>query len=294
MAKIDRLGWAAGTCVESYGVRLGIRTNVPEVLGRISALLPPGWKPSPSSVVHQLFSLWVGGDPRGGVRRYSLLYWGAARRARSLDLDQVCETLESELRFSVAVGATRKVFVHAGVVGWRGRAIVLPGRSCAGKTTLVAELLRAGATYYSDEFAVLDGRGRVFPFPTPLSIRERGGSGVARCTAQDLGSVPGVEPLPIGLVAFSEYRRGARWRPVRLTPGKALLAFLAHTAQTRFRTEASLAALRRVVVQAPLLKGVRGEAEEMAAPLLRLLEAPTAPTPAVAPAGKTAQNGVRS
>jgi hypothetical protein len=31
----------------------------------------------------------------------------------------------------------------------------------------VAELVRAGATYYSDEFAVLDSRGRVHPFPRP-------------------------------------------------------------------------------------------------------------------------------
>ena len=174
MAKIDRLGWAAGTCFTSYGVRIGIRTNAPEVLRRLPAHLPPAWKPAASPLVDQLFSLWVGGDPRGRVRRFNLLYWGNTRRARSLDLDQVFETLESELRLRIAAGAKRKTFVHAGVVGWHGRAIVLPGRSCAGKTSLVAELPRAGATYYSDEFAVIDGRGRVCPFPKPLSIRESG------------------------------------------------------------------------------------------------------------------------
>ena len=290
MAKIDRLGWAAGTCIESFGVRIGVRTNAPEALDRLPALLPPGWKPSPSPVVRELFSLWVGGDPRGRVRRYSLLYAGAARRARSLDLDRVCETLEADLRLTVAAGAPRKVFVHAGVVGWRGRAIVLPGRSRAGKTTMVTELLRAGATYYSDEFAVLDGRGRVHPFPSPLSIREHEGNGVGRYSARALGAAPGVKPLPVGLVAFSEYRRGARWRPVRLTPGKALLGFLAHTAQARLRTEASLAALQRVVVRASLLKGARGEAEDAAASLLEQLEALT---PAGAPVRKAQQNGVK-
>ena len=64
--------------------------------------------------------------------------------------------------------------MHAGVVGWNGRALLLPGRTLSGKTTLVAELLRAGATYYSDELAVLDARGRVHPFPKPLAIREKG------------------------------------------------------------------------------------------------------------------------
>ena len=53
---------------------------------------------------------------------------------------------------------------HAGVVGWRGRAIVIPGRSHAGKSTLVAELVRRGAVYYCDEFAVLHETGRVHPY----------------------------------------------------------------------------------------------------------------------------------
>ena len=51
----------------------------------------------------------------------------------------------------------------AGVVGWENRAIVMPGASFAGKTTLVRAWLEAGATYYSDEFAVLDRAGRVHP-----------------------------------------------------------------------------------------------------------------------------------
>ncbi len=173
MAKVDRLGWAAGTCISAYGVRIGIRTNAPEALRQLSALLPPGWKPAPSAVVDQLFSLRVGGRSRGNVRRYNLLYWGAARRARSLDLEPVFETLESDLRLSVASEAKRRIFLHAGVVGWKGRAIVLPGRTFSGKSTLVAELLRAGATYYSDDLAVLDARGRVHPFATPLAIRTR-------------------------------------------------------------------------------------------------------------------------
>ena len=76
--------------------------------------------------------------------------------------------------YYVAEEARRGVFVHAGVVGWKGRALVLPGKSGAGKTTLVAELIRAGATYYSDEYAVLDERGRVHPYARPLAVRVDG------------------------------------------------------------------------------------------------------------------------
>jgi hypothetical protein len=63
-------------------------------------------------------------------------------------------------------------FLYAGVVAWQGHAIVFPGRSLSGKTTLVREMLRLGATYYSDEFAVVDNSGLVHSFPRPLGIRE--------------------------------------------------------------------------------------------------------------------------
>src|SRR5262249_24120265 len=59
MAKIDRLGWAAGLSFNAYGVRVGVRVNQPDVLGRVSTLLPPGWKPVESSIVDQIYSLWL-------------------------------------------------------------------------------------------------------------------------------------------------------------------------------------------------------------------------------------------
>ena len=196
--------------------------------------------PSPSAVVDQLFSLWVGGS-RAHVRRYNLLYWGAGRRARSLDLDSVFETLDSDVRLSVASGARRRTFVHAGVVGWKGRAIVLPGRTFSGKSTLVAELLRAGATYYSDELAVLDARGRVHPFPRPLAIREAG-NGAGRYPPEAFGSVSGVGALSRRLDRLHLLSPRATMAPRPLTTGRGLLALVAHTVAVRRRTEASLRA----------------------------------------------------
>src|SRR5574339_565886 len=58
---IDRLAWRAGACIEAHGVRLGVRTNAPEMLVRLERCLPPGWRPSASRRVDELFSLWVGG-----------------------------------------------------------------------------------------------------------------------------------------------------------------------------------------------------------------------------------------
>src|SRR2546421_11910788 len=121
MAKLDRLGWAAGTCFLSQGLRIGIRVNEPDVLERLPRYLPPGWRPARSSEVDRLYSLRVGGArPSGRLRSYHLLYAGVARLSRSLDLEALFEPLEADLQQYIAERARRRVFVHAGAVGWRG------------------------------------------------------------------------------------------------------------------------------------------------------------------------------
>jgi hypothetical protein len=272
--RIDRLGWRAGTCFEAHGVRVGVRTNAPELLDRLAPHLPPGWRVRSSALVDEVFSLWV--DLGSGVpRRPIRVYAGDRRRARTPDLWQAVAVLETEIRQAVAATA-RRTFVHAGVVGWRGRAILVPGRSRSGKTTLVAELVKAGALYLSDEFAVLDGRGRVHPFAKPLSIRGAGGCDVhvRALRAEELGGALGTRPLPVGLVVLAEHRPGASWRPERLSRGRAVLEMLAHTVPARLRPEASLAALERAVAGATVVRGTRGEAGVLVPELLRLVEGP--------------------
>ena len=269
---MDRLGWAAGLSFVSYGREVGVRVNDPKILPRIESLLPPAWKPSPSPVVRRLYSVFVGGEgPRAGVRRLHLAYANTLRIARSADVEAVLEAFESDLRLYIAERARRRVFVHAGVVAWQGRAIVIPGRSFSGKSSLVAALVGAGATYYSDEYAVFDARGRVHPFPAPLSLRGAEGERPTRHSAESLGDGPGTRPLPVGLVAVSQYRHGARWRPRRLTPGQGILALLANTVPARERPAAALLALQQAVRHAPVLKGTRGEAAEVADLLLKNL-----------------------
>ena len=142
-------------------------------MGAVLDLLPPGWRPAQSPIVDRIYSLVVGGtSPTAKLRRFNLLYVGSARLVRSMDLARVFEVLETDLQLFVAEMARRRLFVHAGVVGWNGRAIVIPGRSFSGKTTLVGEMLRNGATYYSDEYAVFDSRGRVHPYPSSLSEKQ--------------------------------------------------------------------------------------------------------------------------
>ena len=277
MKKVDRLGWVAGFSLKSYGVRIGIRSNDPSVLERVCRHLPHDWQESSSPVVDRVYSILVGGTgPRANVRRFSLLYGDHLQLARDIDLGVVLERFGSDLRIFVAELARHRVFVHAGVVGWKGKAIVIPGRSYSGKSTLVAELVRAGATYYSDEYAVFDSRGRVHPFAKPLELREEGKYSQTKVSVAELGGHSGTKPLPVGLVLMTQFKSGARWRPRRLTAGKGVLELLFNTVSARRDPERAMATLQRVTATAAVLKGVRGNASELVPAMLAKVESTTA------------------
>ena len=265
MDEIGRHVWNESLCFTSYGVRAGIRVNRKGMLDQILPYLPPGWKESRSQNVDRLYSFVIGGEARGGKRgRHNLVYADETRIARTPKLHQAIDAFESDLQLFVAETAPRRVFVHAGVVGLRGRAIVIPGRSFSGKTSLVAALVKAGATYYSDEYAVLDERGRVHHYARPLSIRENGHlEKPKKYRVESLGGTSGVKPLPVGMVVVSKYQAGARWRPRRLSEGEGALELMANTVSARRQPEAMLEAIRGVVSLAPVLKGARGEARQV-------------------------------
>jgi hypothetical protein len=183
------------------------------------------------------------------------------------------DAFESHLHLHVAEMARRRLFVHAGVVGWKGQAIVIPGRTFSGKSTLVAEFVRAGAQYYSDEFAVMDDQGLVHPFNRPLTMRENGGQSRKRYTAEALGGSAGARPLPVGLLLVTQYKSGGgHWRPRELSAGKGALALLDNAVSARRQPEKALGAVQRAMCQAQGLKGKRGEAKEVVDYVLHTLD----------------------
>ncbi len=258
----------------SHGVRIGIRVSSPEILDRIEGVLPPDVKPARGPRVDFLYSLIASGTKVGSNRRrFNVLYVGARGLARTKDTDEALDALEGHMQIHIADHARRRVFVHAGVVGWRGRAIVVPGRTMTGKSTLIKALVEAGATYYSDEYAVLDKHGRVHPYPKALSMRQNGGGRPKKIRPEALGGKTGVRPLPVGLVVETSYRPGVRWRPRPLSPGRAVLELLNHTVPARRDPERVFATLSSTVAEATVMKGARGEAAEVAEVLLgRLTE----------------------
>jgi len=266
----DGLMWPVALSVLSYGVRVGVRTNVPDLAEVLVRHLPPGAEVEEFSEKGRVYSLLAQVDERSG-REWNSVYVDGARVVCCSTLPTALRALEANVQLHVAEMAPDRVFVHAGVVGYRGRGILLPGRSFAGKTTLVAELVRAGLEYYSDEYAVLDAGGNVHPYARALSIREVGGAGVTKQPIHALGGHAGRDPLPVGLVVVTRFRSGAEWRPKHVTGGRGVLALLANTVPARRRPDVVLGTLGQVVATARVvISNERGEANGVVEAILEL------------------------
>lgn len=243
----------------SHGVSIRLVTNSPEA---IEAAMPELKANLPGCVFtkangpcdHEFAYYWNPG-------RLDAVYKNGEKIATRRRRDYAIPLLGSQVRLTVAEYSPEHTFIHAGVVSIKGRAVIIPAKSYQGKTTLTAELVRRGALYYSDEYAVIDKRGRVHPFPKDLSMR-----GIiddrrqVDMPVEDFGGRAGKRPIPAGLILFTEYVENARWRPRRLTPGQAFLELVSHTVPIRQNTELSMQTLGKLIQTAELFKTKRGEA----------------------------------
>lgn len=260
---------------QTFGVKIGIETDQPEHLDKIrqqfAKVFPNGLdKASEDAVEHQFFIK----SKKDGTSEF---YKNEKKIFEGLAGVSFYESVESIIRLTVAEFAVEKVFLHAGVVGWKNRAIVIPADGWSGKTTLVAELVKKGATYYSDEYAVLDAEGNVEPFPKWLSIR-----GIIDeftqldCPVESLGGVAGTKTIPVGMVLIARYNKAKkiplRWKPRRLKAANGIMEILPHTFSIRNKPEFALEVLNKLTTRAIIVKTVRGEAKEFAETLLDYFE----------------------
>ena len=113
------------------------------------------------------------------------------------------------------VARARQMLFVCGVVGWRGRAIVIPGRSYAGKSTLVAELVGV-ARCTTPTSLRSDETGRVHPYRrTPVFRATNGGRKISVwCGGRD-------RALPIGLIVEGPTgRESPGVRPLSAVPSR--------------------------------------------------------------------------
>ncbi len=246
----------------NFGARVSIQTDNPATVEKIITLLPIGSEllknQSPPDV---FYSVKTCGDH--SLFRTRNHHSKEVLIKKGFDQDTILNLLESDLHFQVACNARTALFVHAGVVSLDDRAIMIPGRSFSGKTTLIKSLVQAGATYYSDEYAPIDSTGRIHPYPKSLSIRNEEKQTVSKISVEKLGGEQGLKPIPLKMVIVSQYKHDSLWNPIQISPGEIVMSLIDNTVLARTRSRHMLKIFAQTVQGAAGFKGVRGEAEDV-------------------------------
>lgn len=255
----------------SYGVRVGVASDDPEMLDKARDVVDRAFGErarifeGKSAKRQSTFGL---ANEDGRFR----LYKDGREISSGQSEKNSLNYLNSQLRLEVAEFAKERVFLHAGVVGWKGKAIIFPAVSFSGKSTLTAELVRNGAEYYSDEYAVLEKDGRVGPFPRHLSMRYFGATREKDLAPDELGGPVGVKPIPVGMVLLTAFSKGAVWQPEFLSAGSGIMEMIPHTLTMHKDPAFALKVLDLVARRAIIVRSPRGDIKKFAKFLLAFFD----------------------
>ena len=91
---------------------------------------------------------------------------------KPLPLEQAFPLFEWGMNWCVANHMHQYLILHAAVIAYQGRAVILPGEPGAGKSTLCATLVSRGWQLLSDELTLISNQsGKVVPIPRPVSLK---------------------------------------------------------------------------------------------------------------------------
>ena len=144
-------------------------------------------------------------------------------------LSEVVNALQRAMTDLVVESSPSLLSFHAAGVAYEGRALVLPGASGSGKTSMCMRLLEHGFSYMSDESIAVDANGALLGYPKPLGLKlprrtldgvdaggldldglalDGGGEPIYHVPVHRTGAEVLQRALP-RLVVFVEYRAGA-------------------------------------------------------------------------------------
>ena len=183
---------------------------------------------------------------------------------------QVFSTLQRIVDAAIIRRVNGRAFIHAAVVVYRGAGVLLSGSSRSGKTTLAAELIARGAQYASDEFAVVDEQGIVYPWPRPLMVR-RPNAGPHPVLASELGAQVRRTPVRASWIFFLRHTNTAAVHVRSLSRAETVMRLLQNTPNVLQENPGILRNFLSVCRDGNGFEGVRGEAPNAAEQLLRFI-----------------------
>ena len=255
-----------GFGISAFGWRVAILADRESTLAVLDRYLFP-WlprcvmEPADADAVFRVLPMEGGFEVRDGERTV----------ARSATLETLIPLLQSLLDEEMVDRFTGVVAVHAGAVAIDGCVVLLPGPSHAGKSTLVAELVRRGCVYFSDEYALIDDLGLAHPYPRAVMLRN--GLVEARpVLASEWKATVGCKPAAVRLILALEHASGSSWSIRRVPQSEMLLMLLKNTPHSISESRNLAPALLRASQAAACFAGTRGEAADAAGRILALLE----------------------
>ena len=161
-------------------------------------------------------------------------------------ISRMAEWVVSRVGFHLADKSQGGALFHAASVHWHGRALVMPGKIGAGKTTLACWLVAHGFGYLSDEFTFIpSGEDRLSAFPRPLNIKPSGlravepylqkdgkcedileGKSSSLVPPERFSSQEVLSQARPGMILFPNFQIGSRFRLEQLAASEAGLALM--------------------------------------------------------------------
>ena len=253
----------------AFGVSWEVRSDDLSAYHALLDRLPPGAGPCVGKIASRAYAVRTMPATLSESGASHMLTADGRPLIRSSEISDLADAFEENLNWLVAERSPRRVFLRAGVVGWRDRAIVIAGGPGTGKSTLVRALVASGATYYSDDYAVLEGN-LVQPYPSRQLGTPKPGHALSYWL-NELTPARAPKPLPVGVVLFAPYQPGAIFKPKLVSRGKALLGMFKHAVAAQRNPTQVLRALETVSRRCNAIEGVRGDARFVASYLLERL-----------------------
>ena len=250
--------------IRAFGRDIAVASNCQEALATLERFLLPSMPRIQSEIVGAEIDLRVLRDGHG----FRLFCNGTNEFAR--DLSALATQAVRLLDEAIVKCLTNLTAVHAGAVELAGRALLLPGGTHAGKSALVAELLRRGAAYLSDEYALIDAEGQAHPYPRPLLLRN-GGLEQVPFLPEECNARVGNAPLMVRWIFALEYDPAAIWQIAPVPQSEALLILLRNTPHVSTESPRIVPALKRASAGSECYRGRRSNAVEAADEILRVI-----------------------
>jgi hypothetical protein len=285
----DGAGAAYTVCVRLSSFSARVSSTCPLILNQLASLYPDATAPQRSAETTGPLLAVVEESRQPGADRYWLRA-ASGEECSFAEARDVVAHLEYLINAAAAVGLGHHLLIHAGAVATSSSALILPGASGQGKSTLVTALAQGGLFYLSDELAVVDRSSlKALPFLKPICLKDggyqaltssfdlRGSFRAQRADGVSVCYLPAPLPCPpnaafrIGYVVLPVRRMGAALELKPTARAQALAELARNSLNLPRHGAAGLEAIARVVEGAACYTLIYDSAPDAASTLSKLV-----------------------